>query len=282
MLTLTEPDFDRFRDLIRSASGIHFTRYNRSVLENRLDGALRKYALDSLDLLYRKLTTEKATLTEFIDSVTTNLTRFFRNEAQFEVLEQVILPELIRRKGAQKRLSIWSAGCSTGEEPYTIALSLLKVLPDARSWDLHIHASDISLRTLMVAKQGFYETSRVTHIPPDLLAKYFINLQDGYEVGPELKKLIRFDYHNLQHSTNLREMDIIFCRNVIIYFEESTQEKVVQSFYDTLGPKGYLFLGHSESLFSMKTRFQLYKSDKTTLYYKDEGSSSPVPMRENP
>jgi chemotaxis protein methyltransferase CheR len=184
-------------------------------------------------------------------------------------LEQVVLPEIVKRRGDQKCLSVWSAGCSTGEEPYSIAISILKSQPQVAPWDLRIHASDISLRTLMVAKQGFYDNSRVTHVPPDLLAKHFINLQDGYEVNPDLKKRVRFDYHNLQNVSPLRDLDVIFCRNVIIYFDEATQEKVIDFFYDALGPKGYLFLGHSESLFSMKTRFQLYKTDKTTLYYKD-------------
>jgi len=268
-MLLSDDWFLKYKELIYKESGIYFTKYNRSILESRLNTALKQHGLTDHDSFLKLLTSDKKEITGFIDSITTNLTKFFRNQAHFAAFEKIILPDLYKRNSSTKTLKLWSAVCSTGEEPYSLIISIIKTLPDYKNWNITIHASDISLRTLMTAKQGFYEKNKLSEIDKDILARCFINMNDGYEINPDIKKYIRFDYHNLMNACNFKEIDCIFCRNVIIYFDETAQEKVISSFYDTIKPFGYLFLGHSESLFFMKTKFKLFKTDNTTLYIKE-------------
>ena len=166
-----------------------------------------------------------------------------------------------------KKIRIWSAGCSTGEEPYTIAMILKDILP--MGFDFEIMASDISLKSLMVGQQGFYPESRVTGIPEKYLSRFFVKVDNGYQVKDELKSRIRFDYHNLKHAATTRNLDVVFCRNVLIYFDEAAQLEVVNHFWDAMAPKSYLYIGHSESLFGLNTKFEFLKTDWACLYQKN-------------
>jgi chemotaxis protein methyltransferase CheR len=266
---LPDAEFELYRKLIYDESGIHFSSTNRSILESRLRERLRDKKMDSLRAYYDLIVKNKDELKTLLDSVTTNLTRFFRNQAHFDALEKYVVPELIRLRGnsPDRKLRFWSAGCSTGEEPYTIALLLKEILPPG--WGLEIVASDISLKSLMVGKEGFYPDSRVGGIPELYLPKYFERKPNGWQVREEIKKLVRFDYHNLKNDSGLRNMDVVFCRNVLIYFDEAAQKATVERFYDAMGPKSFLFIGHSESLFGMNTRFEFVKTDWACFYKKD-------------
>jgi chemotaxis protein methyltransferase CheR len=219
---------------------------------------------------YNLITRDKDENRAFLDSVTTNLTRFFRNQPHFDALEHYVIPDLMKTRTATKHLRIWSAGCSSCEEPYTIAMLLAEKLPFP--WKFDIIASDLSLSCLMKAKDGYYDVSKISGIPPAYLAKYFDKIENGtekgYRVKKELKEHIRFDYHNLKNDAGFKGLDIIFCRNVLIYFDEPTQTAVVNKFYDSMSPNSYLFIGHSESLFGMKTKFEFLKTQWTTLYKK--------------
>ncbi len=266
---LSDADFERFRTLIYDASGITFSTTNRSILESRLKERLRDKNLAKIGEYHDVLQQDKEELKFLLDSVTTNLTRFFRNQPHFDALINYVLPEVLRSKKEANatRLKIWSAGCSTGEEPYTLAMILKDKLPS--SVTAEIIASDISLKSLMVGKAGFYPDSRITGIPDDYLTRFFQRKNNGYQVRDELMNMIRFDYHNLKNDSGLRQVDILFCRNVLIYFDEAAQKAVVDRFWDAMSPRSFLFIGHSESLFGMKTRFEFLKTDWACLYQKN-------------
>jgi len=265
---LTDADFELYRNLIYKESGIHFTSTNRSILESRLKERLREKEDTSVKDYFATIAKEQGELKSFLDAVTTNLTRFFRNQAHFDALEHFVIPELfnIKKGSGNNVIKIWSAGCSTGEEPYTIAMLLSEILPP--TWSYEIVASDLSLKCLMYAKEGFYKENQITGIPDAYLKKYFDKMDGGYKIDPAFMKKIRFDYHNLTHESELKGMDIVFCRNVIIYFDEAAQTSVINRFWDTMALKSFLFIGHSESLFGMDTKFEFVKTQWATLYRK--------------
>jgi len=265
---LSDADFEQYRTLIYNESGIHFTATNRSILESRLKERLREKNLASVKDYYAKISLDQGELKNFLDSITTNLTRFFRNQAHFDALENHVVPELlkIKKSGGNNVLKIWSAGCSTGEEPYTIAMLMNEILPPP--WKFEIVASDISLKCLMSAKEGFYADNRMVGIPDNYIKKYFDKVAGGYKIHADLMSRIRFDYHNLKNDSGLKFQDIIFCRNVIIYFDEAAQTAVINRFWDSMAAKSFLFIGHSESLFGMNTKFEFIKTQWATLYRK--------------
>jgi chemotaxis protein methyltransferase CheR len=264
----SDADFEQYRALIYKESGITFTPTNRSILESRLKERLRTSGLDSVKTYFSIIASDKEELKKFLDAITTNLTRFFRNQAHFDALEHFVVPELlkIRKDSINTTLKVWSAGCSTGEEPYTIAMLLNEILPPP--WKFEIVASDISLKCLMTAKEGFYADNRITGIPGAYLTKYFDKVEGGYKVHADIMSKIRFDYHNLKNDSGLRNLDLVFCRNVIIYFDEAAQKVVMSHFWDSMAAKSFMFIGHSESLFGMNTRFEFVKTDWATLYRK--------------
>ena len=264
----TDADFDQYRTLIYNESGITFTPTNRSILESRLKERLREKGVDSVKTYYATITRDPVEMKSFLDSITTNLTRFFRNQAHFDALEHFVVPELknIKKASGNTTIKIWSAGCSTGEEPYTIAMLMSEIL--APPWKYEILASDISLKCLMTAKEGFYAESRIVGIPDNYLKKYFDKVEGGYKVHADLMSKIRFDYHNLKNDSGQRGLDLVFCRNVIIYFDEAAQTAVINRFWDAMASKSFLFIGHSESLFGMETKFEFVKTQWATLYRK--------------
>jgi chemotaxis protein methyltransferase CheR len=265
---LSDADFELFRNLIYNASGIHFSSTNRSILESRLKERLREKKLENVRLYHSLLVGDKEELKYLLDSVTTNLTRFFRNTAHFDTMEHFVIPELIKMKkeSGNRSIKIWSAGCSTGEEPYTIAMQLKEILP--AGYTAEITASDISLKSLMVGREGFYPDTRMVGVTDLYLKKYFERKESGYRIKDDIKKSIKFDYHNLKLDSGLRNLDIVFCRNVLIYFDEAAQKEAVERFWDAMAPRSFLFIGHSESLFGMNTRFEFVKTDWACIYRK--------------
>ena len=265
---LSDADFEGYRSLIYKESGITFTATNRSILESRLKERLREKHIDSVTNYLDMIKKDQGELKGFLDSVTTNLTRLFRNQAQFDALEHFVVKEVmnLKRTSGNNTIKIWSAGCSTGEEPYTIAMLMNEVLPP--SWKYEIVASDLSLKCLMTAKEGFYQESRIVGIPDNHLKKYFDKVEGGFKAKPSIMTPIRFDYHNLKNDSGLRGVDIVFCRNVIIYFDDAAQKEVIDRFWESMSPKSFLFIGHSESLFGMDTKFEFLKTQWATLYQK--------------
>ncbi|MFP4489915.1 MAG: CheR family methyltransferase [Spirochaetaceae bacterium] len=266
---LSDEEFKQFRDIIYNESGIHFSESNRTILESRLKERLRKTKLESAKEYYSLILKDKEELKTLLDTVTTNLTRFFRNTLHFETLENFVIPDLIKYKKAkgQSSIRVWSAGCSTGEEPYSIAMVLKDKVPPGITPE--VVASDLSLKSLMTAKEGFYAENKVNGVPEKYLKRFFEVKNNGYQVKDEIKKMVKFDYHNLKFDSGQRNLDVIFCRNVIIYFDEAAQKSVIGNFYNALNNHSYLFIGHSESLFGMNTKFEFYKTDWAVVYRKN-------------
>jgi chemotaxis protein methyltransferase CheR len=265
---LNDEEFDKFRNLIYNKSGIHFSNTNRTILESRLKERLRLNNLANINEYYISLFQNEEEMKVLLDSVTTNLTRFFRNTAHFQTFENYVIPELVKYKSAkgQKSIRLWSAGCSTGEEPYSLAMVMKDKFP--QDYKIEITGSDLSLKSLLTAKSGFYQDSRIADIPQPYLTRFMDRQSNGYQVKDEIKNLIRFDYHNLKYDSGQKNLDIVFCRNVLIYFDEAAQEAVINKFYDAMSDHSYLFIGHSESLFGMKTKFEFLKTDWACIYKK--------------
>jgi chemotaxis protein methyltransferase CheR len=226
--------------------------------------------LSEVGAYYSLIRSDEGELKVLLDSVTTNLTRFFRNKAHFQSFEYFVVPDILAKKKERRETSlrIWSAGCSTGEEPYSLAIVLQEIVP--REVKIEVIASDLSLKSLMAAKEGYYPETRVGDVPKRYLDKYFEKVSGGYKICDSTKKLITFDYHNLKFDSGQEGLDIIFCRNVIIYFDEAAQKAAIEKFWNALAWDAYLFIGHSESLFGMNTKFEFVKTDWATLYRKSK------------
>ena len=201
-------------------------------------------------------------LVNFINAITTNLTAFFREPHHFEYLSSTLLPELMRYNDASRRLRIWSAGCSSGEEPYSIAMTVRETIPETAGWDVRILATDLDTNMVERARSGIYSEERVASLPRQRLKRWFLRGKGEHQgkvrVRPELQSMITFRQLNLLHDWPFSgPFDIIFCRNVVIYFSKDTQRVLINRYADITHPKSALFLGHSESLFKVSDRFDL-------------------------
>jgi len=265
---LSDSEFEKFSTLIYNESGIHFSSTNRTILESRLKERLKAASLEQVSAYYQLILQNREELKILLDSVTTNLTRFFRNTAHFTAFENYVIPHFVqyKEKKNSNRLRLWCAGCSTGEEPYSLAMVLKEKLPINLS--IEITGSDLSLKSLMTAQEGFYPETRISGVPPYYLSKYFEKKRDGYQIKADIKSLIKFDYHNLKYDSGLRNMDVVFCRNVLIYFDAEAQRASVKRFWEVMNAHSFLFIGHSESLFGMETNFEFVKTEWATFYRK--------------
>jgi len=269
---LTGEEFRLFKNLIYEESGMFLTEAKKDFLENRLIKRMRATNMTTPYWYYRfLLANRKAELLVLLDILTINETSFFRNEPQFELFRNVILPDVIerRKREIQRKLRIWSAGCSTGEEPYSIAMTVLDTVPYPDLWDIKIYASDLSLKALEVAHRGVYALGKAKEtVPVETMARYFEPQGDDVRVIDAVRRRVVFDYHNLKHENGLRDLDIVFCRNVMIYFDEEEQKRLVNKFYNCLAPDGYLLVGHAESLHGWNMNFQFLHDNKGTAYKK--------------
>lgn len=254
---LSERLFQDFSRLVYQQCGINLHDGKKALLQARLNKRLRATGFSSYEEYYDYLCSNSHPdeLVHFLDCISTNLTYFFREPQHFEHLERVLIPEMLERKRRDRdsRIRIWSAGCSTGEEPYSLAMCVLEQLDDIRKWDFRILASDISTRVLEVAASGVYSWEKVQKVPAPLLAAYFEKNGSGgeaaYVASPLLKKIVAFRRVNLKEPYPFKgPFDFIFCRNVMIYFDKQTQEELIRRFACYLGDGGHLFVGHSESL----------------------------------
>ena len=250
--TITPKEFENFRALIYQECGISLNESKKTLLVSRLSKRLRTLELDSFQAYYDMVAgeTEGEEFTLLLDLVSTNKTDFFREPKHFDFLREQILPTL----QSTRRVRIWSSASSSGEEPYTITMTLYDSVPDPERWDFKILASDISTRVLARAASGVYEDERVRDLPPDLIERHFLEGKGEragmIKVKPHLIEMVRYRRINLMDEAfPVKEpLDLIFCRNVMIYFDRPTQAQLVTKFYRYLKPGGYLFIGHSESL----------------------------------
>ena len=265
---LSDENFEKFRNTIYNESGITFTFANRSILENRLKARLRQLKLARLDEYHRVIADDKTELQAFLDSVTTNLTRFFRNPAHVDAFEHYVLPQLLRVKDPDDRtVRVWSAGCSSGEEPYTVAMVMREILP--RPFSIAVVATDISLSSLMIGREGCYDENQLKAVPERYLNKYFERCQSGYRIAEEIRRLVTFEYHNLKDDSRLRNQDVVLCRNVLLYFDKPAQRAVLKRFWDVMAPYSFLFIGSSESLLEIGSSLAFLKTSWAALYQKN-------------
>ena len=275
LIALPDDVFRLLRDFIHNYCGIYFDDGSKFLVERRLNRRLEQHQLKSFAEYYHFLRYDRKRedeLVVLIDSLTTNETYFFRESAQLRAFTEEILPELQQRNAERKSLRIWSAGCSTGEESYTIAMLLLESGDWWRNWQVEIIGSDINQRVLHTARKGVYKKGSHRATPPDMLRKYFVEEAKGdFRIADTVRELVSFSYVNLldPHKTSLiRDLDIIFCRNVIIYFDRDAKKKVIETFYDKLREGGFLLLGHSESLINLSTSFTLRTLKNDMVYQK--------------
>jgi chemotaxis protein methyltransferase CheR len=269
-----EPDeFRLLRELFNQHCGLSFGPESRPVLERRLRERLNALGLSSFGEYYQLLRSPergRAELDEAIDLVTINETYFFREEYQLRAFKDELLPRLVSAPLARERVSIWSAGCSTGEEVYSIAIAALEagLLP---SHDVHVFGSDISRRCVAAARKGVYGPSSFRATPPDIRRRWFTNRPDGGHVVDEVRSMCHFGHLNLLdtwRASVVGRVDVIFCRNVLIYFDPVSRRRVIETFYERLLPGGYLLLGHSESLINVSTAFELVHLRDDLVYRK--------------
>ena len=269
---LTEEEFRLFRNLIYQESGIYLKETKKDFLEHRVVKRMHETRTASPYWYYKLVTAgQSPELALLLDSMTVNETSFFRNRPQIELFRDIALPELAARKRSEplRRLRIWSAGCSTGEEPYTIAMVVRDAFAGHDSGDVQIFASDLSLKALQAAQRAEYAREKVeATVDGQSLAKYFTMHNGTARVKEEVRDMVVFDYHNLKHDNGLRGLDVIFCRNVMIYFDLEEQRRLAAKFYESLNPGGYLFLGHAESLQGWDTGFRFLYHRGGTAYRK--------------
>ncbi len=284
---LTPDEFMKFRDFIHANSGIYLDDYKKEALEASLRALMRPHDFDMYADYYRLLekgADEDEEFKKLLDLVTVNETCFFRNPAQFEVLRRYVLPEIINRKKAagEKTIRIWSAGCSTGEEAYSVAITLMESLPDPKSWRIDILATDISRQVLADAQSACYGDHALREMPPAVLRRYFKTQPDGTQrLDRSIVDMVSFNYHNLVKEPYplliLGGWDIIFCRNVTIYFKLETVREVVTGFYNALRDGGYLFIGHAESLYKVNNDFIPVHLGHAYVYKKDVAARASAP-----
>jgi chemotaxis protein methyltransferase CheR len=261
---ISASEFALFRDLIHQESGIFLSEAKKALVVGRLWRRLRQLGLSSLGAYYRLLAEgDEQERVRMLDCICTNETHFFREPRQFEFLEQQIFPEWAARAaagGMPRRVRAWSAACSTGEEPYSLAMTLLAHFPPSSGWTFEILASDLSTRALDQASAGLWCIDKAKEIPERYLKAFMLRgsgPQEGVmKAGPEIRSLVRFQRVNLNQDRYAvaGPFDLVFCRNVLIYFDVASKARVVERLLDQLAPSGHLFLGHAESLTGLSDR----------------------------
>jgi len=267
-LELSPKEFALFKNLIYQEFGIALSERKKTLVQTRLRKWVQSLGLPNYEALYKHVEQNPHELVLLADAITTNVTSFFREESQWLFLEKYI-PKTYSKT---KRLRIWSSACSSGQEPYTIAMFLQEILPDAHTWDIKILATDLSYDILKKAQQGHYRAKDLEGMPKKLMNKYFSKTPDDlYAISKQLKEMIVFRSFNLvtgNYKLFSRPFDCIFCRNVMIYFDKPTQEKVIDNLVNLISPKGLLLIGHSESI----TRHDARISSVSPSIYEKRGA----------
>lgn len=262
-------EFQPFRLFIHQEFGVFYEQTNELIFIKRIKERMKILSIQSSKEYYQLITQNKTELQKLIDSITNNFTFFFRNDAQLHIFQTAILPQIEKKNQISKKIKIWSAGCSTGEEPYSIGMILARFFQkELHYWDISVLASDISLKALLKAREALYIKKKFVNTDPYYIQNFMEDHGNFYKIKKEIRKLIQLDFHNLMHENHKTNFDIIFCRNVFIYFDQKTQSQLIQKFYNKLNPGGYLFLGASEFSLSLKTPFILQNFEQTFVYYK--------------
>ncbi|MCJ2089998.1 chemotaxis protein [Methylobacterium sp. E-005] len=270
---VTDSDFVRFRDFFYRKTGIMFADNKRYFVDKRLQERMlasgQTQFRDYFNMIRFQASGEE--FQTLVNLMTVNETYFYREEYQFRCLVQSILPEVTRRKRPGDPVRIWSVPCSTGEEPYSIAFQLLDTWPDVDRYDIEIVATDIDTTVLEQAKRGLYGDRSVQHVPKATLERYTRRVRGAYEVIPDIRDSIAFARVNLSDSLSTRQFrnfDVVFCRNLLIYFDDASRRDAAQTIYEALRPGGFVCLGHSESMSRISSLFELRKFTEAIVYQK--------------
>lgn len=291
-LPISEAELKLLQTLVYQECGMCFDERRAHFLQDRLQRRLKATGLDTFYSYYRLLTSRdgKQELAALLENLTVNETSFFRNRPQLDLFQKVVLEEVLHRKQERRdwALRIWSAGCSTGQEPYTIAMMVADALayyylrnplpfemPSPKPlipppWKVEILASDISYSVLRAAQEGLYTENQMEAVDYVYRLRYFDKTGDRYAIKKPVRELVQFDFHNLKAEFLPQRNDIIFCRNVMIYFDEAEQKRLISKFYRCLNADGYLFVGHAESLFGLSDRFRMIHQNNGTAYQRTE------------
>jgi chemotaxis protein methyltransferase CheR len=258
----SDEDFEALRTLVKQVTGIALSDQKRELVYGRLARRLRALQIQSFREYRTLLAADADELVQFCNAITTNLTAFFREPHHFDHLRDEVLKPLAAKPPAGRRFRIWSAACSTGEEPYTLAMTVLESIPDLRGWDIRILATDLDSDVLGKASRGVYLADRLRTLTGERRNKFFTSTQGSREpsftVTPPLRQLITFKKLNLMHPLPMKgPLDLIVCRNVLIYFDKDTQRDLVGRMARLQKPGDLLYLGHSESLFKVSTDYTL-------------------------
>jgi len=290
-ISFPEELLSRLKTFITERTGLYFKDYDLRGLEDAISRRMTELKTDSGVAYYSRLTASEARedeLRELLNLLTVNHTYFFRNEAQFKALKENILPEIIEKKGTEYRgqgtengtqhaekpvIRIWSAGCSTGEEAYTIAMIIKDVIADTENWQIEILATDASNDALEQARKGIYGANAMRLVDADHLGRYFSETRRPgqaarFALNDEIKKMVKFSYFNLMDNEYPGGFDIVFCRNVVIYFELETTMRVMKKIAGSLNDSGYLFIGYSESLQFISDEFKMVSVEDAIFYVK--------------
>jgi chemotaxis protein methyltransferase CheR len=256
-------EFDQIRRIVYDRTGINLSEAKREMVYSRLSKRLRQLGLNGFREYCELIEEDNSNeLGNFINSITTNLTAFFREKHHFDFLKQTLVPSIVNEGRPGNTIRIWSAGCSTGEEPYSLAITMTEALRSFSGWSAKILATDLDTAVLETGRNGIYGVDRVKGLPESVVKKWFNKGSGGNEgkvrVKSELRQMIMFKQLNLMGEWPVKQgIDILFCRNVVIYFDKPTQSKLFERFANHLRPEGYLFIGHSENLYKVSERFDL-------------------------
>jgi len=280
-LNMTLEEFLMIRDFIHEKSGIFFAENKMYLVQNRLEKRMAELAMNSVrDYFYHvKYDVSQKEFNRLMVLMTTNETSFYRNEPQLMCFSDEVLPLMVQEKmqsRGNRTLRIWSAGCSTGEEPYTLAILIMERLKSLIGWNVEIISNDISEDVLQKARIGSYSGITMRNVPPDILNRYFVKSGDNFVVKPDVKELVKFSQINLNDPhkvAQMTNMDAVFCRNVMIYFSDEVKKQIVRGFFNSLSPGGYLYIGHSETLHGISKAFKLVYF-KNALVYRKESERS--------
>ena len=270
---ITAADFERFREFFYRKTGIQFEPSKRYFVDKRLVDRMEATGHATFREYFMMLRFQAGgeELQQLTNIMTVNETYFFREEYQFRCLVASILPDIVRRKVDRSPLRIWVIPSSSGEEAYSIAISLLEFWPGINDWDVEIISSDIDTHVLAEAQAGLYSDRSVQQVPPTLLRKYFRHGPSGHQLIDDVRGAVAFtrvNLHEERDTVGYRDFDVIFCRNLLIYFDDVSRKAAAETFYDALRPGGFICLGHSESMSRVSSLFKVRKFPEAIVYQK--------------
>jgi chemotaxis protein methyltransferase CheR len=278
-VSFAEPELTALKKFLLEHSGLHFNQHNQRILERGLMRRIQALRMESLPAYSSYLTATPDNYDEvnkLIGLLTVGETSFFRYRSHREALIRYVIPKLLEANKTQRKLRIWSAGCSTGEEPYSLAILLLEHFPELMGWDVQILATDINKRSLRLAREGVYGERSLRMVEDSLRERYFEKSDKHYLLSAQVRRMVRFDYLNLQTASfpaaadGSGEIDLLSCRNVLIYFELETIRQIVAKFSQALSPQGYLFLGHAETMQNVSDRFRRHHQNNAFFYQRKD------------